>query len=113
MSERGRAGLARVLRSSSGRCDPVAARPGTSDSGQTRSRPRPPADRDTSGGRRHGMTVKPEELKTALVEKALGQVRERVDGSHAPILEAFVRAYYNDAAPEDLDGLDLYGAALA
>jgi len=59
------------------------------------------------------MTVKPEELKTALVEKALGQVRERVDGSHAPILEAFVRAYYNDAAPEDLDGLDLYGAALA
>src|SRR2546427_8247920 len=59
------------------------------------------------------MTVKPEELKTALVEKALGQVRERVDGSQAPIVEAFVRAYYGDAAPEDLDGLDLYGAALA
>src|SRR2546429_7849971 len=59
------------------------------------------------------MTVKPEELKTALVEKALGQVRERVDGSQAPVLEAFVRAYYGDAAPEDLDGLDLYGAALA
>src|SRR5437867_6499517 len=59
------------------------------------------------------MTVKPDELKLALVEKAVGQVRERVDGAQAPILEAFVRAYYGDAAPEDLEGLDLYGAALA
>jgi glutamate dehydrogenase len=59
------------------------------------------------------MTVKPDELKSALVEKAVGLVRERVDGAQAPILETFVRTYYADAAPEDLEGLDLYGAALA
>jgi glutamate dehydrogenase len=59
------------------------------------------------------MTVKPDELKSALVEKAVGQVRERIDGAQAPIIESFVRAYYGDAAPEDLDALDLYGAALA
>jgi len=59
------------------------------------------------------MTVKPDELKSALVEKAVAQVRERVDGAQAPILETFVHMYYSDAAPEDLDGLDLYGAALA
>src|SRR5438874_2597216 len=59
------------------------------------------------------MTVKPDELKSTLLEKAVGQVRERVDGAQAPILETFVRMYYGDAAPEDLAGLDLYGAALA
>src|SRR5207249_6444243 len=59
------------------------------------------------------MTVKPDELKSTLVEKAVAQVRERIDGAQAPIVETFLRAYYGDAPPEDLEGLDLYGAALA
>ncbi|TML85194.1 MAG: NAD-glutamate dehydrogenase [Actinobacteria bacterium] len=59
------------------------------------------------------MTVKPEEAKSALVEKAAAHARERVSESMAGAVEAFVRAYYADAAPEDLGELDLYGAALA
>jgi glutamate dehydrogenase len=57
--------------------------------------------------------VKPEELKAALLEKTVAHVHERFDDAQAGLIETFVRAYYADAAPEDLDGLDLYGAALA
>ena len=59
------------------------------------------------------MTVKPEEAKSALVEKAIAQVRDRLPGPDTENVERFVRAYYADAAPEDLGEFDLYGAALA
>jgi glutamate dehydrogenase len=59
------------------------------------------------------MAVKPEEAKAALVEKAIAHVRERLPEQQASEVERFVRAYYADAALEDLSELDLYGAALA
>jgi glutamate dehydrogenase len=59
------------------------------------------------------MTVSPKEVKAALVEKAAAQVRERLTAPQATEIEAFVRTYGADAAPEDLAHLDLYGAALA
>jgi glutamate dehydrogenase len=59
------------------------------------------------------MTVKPEEAKAALVERAIAQVHERLPGPQAADVESFVRSFYADAAPEDLGELDLYGAALA
>jgi glutamate dehydrogenase len=59
------------------------------------------------------MTVKPEDAKTALVEKTLALVRDRLPGTEADEVEPFVRAYYADAAAEDLAEFDLYGAALA
>jgi len=59
------------------------------------------------------MTVKPEEVKAALVEKAVAQVRDRLHGPETAEVEQFVRAYYADAAPEDVCEFDLYGAALA
>ena len=59
------------------------------------------------------MAVKPGEAKATLVEKAIRHVRERLPEAHAGDVERFVRAYYADAAPEDLAELDLYGAALA
>ncbi|MGH3117522.1 MAG: NAD-glutamate dehydrogenase, partial [Gaiellales bacterium] len=59
------------------------------------------------------MAVKPEEAKAALVEKAVAHVHERLPTEQASDVERFVRAYYADAAPEDLGELDLYGAALA
>jgi glutamate dehydrogenase len=59
------------------------------------------------------MAVKPEEAKAARVEEAVTQVRERLPAAQADQLERFVRAYFADAAPEDLGDLDLYGAALA
>jgi glutamate dehydrogenase len=59
------------------------------------------------------MAVKPREAKTPLVEKAIAHVHERLPGPQAGDVERFLRAYYADAAPEDLGELDLYGAALA
>src|SRR5439155_19146382 len=59
------------------------------------------------------MTVRAEDAKAALVEKAAAQVRERLAPPQAPEIEQFVRTYGADAAPEDLAELDLYGAALA
>jgi glutamate dehydrogenase len=59
------------------------------------------------------MTVEPEEAKAALVEKAVALVGERLHGPEANEVEAFVRTYYADAAPEDVAEFDLYGAALA
>src|SRR5262249_34973643 len=64
----------------------------------------------SDGGR---MTVKPEEAKTALVEKAIAHVRDRLSRPEANDVERFARAYYAGAAPEDLVEFDLYGAALA
>jgi glutamate dehydrogenase len=54
-----------------------------------------------------------EEAKATLVEKAIANVRARLSQPQADEVEAFVAAYYADAPPEDLGGLDLYGAALA
>src|SRR5690242_11945506 len=71
------------------------------------------------GGRARGvilgepMTVRAEEARATLVEKAAAQVRERVSPEQAPQIERFLRLYGADAAPEDLAELDLYGAALA
>src|SRR5438105_563498 len=59
------------------------------------------------------MAIKPADTKGALVEKAVVHVRERLTEPQAGEVEQFVRAYYADAAPEDLGELDLYGAALA
>jgi glutamate dehydrogenase len=59
------------------------------------------------------VTVKPEEVKAALVEKAVAQVRDRLHRPDADHVERFVRAYYADAAAEDVAEFDLYGAALA
>jgi glutamate dehydrogenase len=59
------------------------------------------------------MAVKPEEAKAALVETALAHVRERLSEPQCSDIADFVRAYYAEAAPEDLAGLDLYGAALS
>jgi glutamate dehydrogenase len=59
------------------------------------------------------MTVKPEEAKTALVEKAVAHFRDRLPPPEANDVERFARAYYADAAPEDLGEFDLYGAVLA
>jgi glutamate dehydrogenase len=59
------------------------------------------------------MAVKPEEAKAALIEKAVAHVRKRLPAEQVVDVEGFVRAYYADAAPEDLGELDLYGAALA
>ena len=53
------------------------------------------------------MTVKPEEAKTALVEKAIAQVRDRLPGTEADEVERFVRAYYAGAAPEELAPRDV------
>ena len=59
------------------------------------------------------MSIKPEEAKAALVEKAIADVRERLPEPQAGEVEQFVRAYYADTALEDLAELDLYGAALS
>jgi glutamate dehydrogenase len=59
------------------------------------------------------MALKPAKVKATLVEKAIAHVRERLPGPHTGDVERFVRAYYADAAPEDVSELDLYGAALA
>ena len=55
------------------------------------------------------MAVKPEESKAALVGKTIEHVRERLPRPKADQLALFVTAYYADAAPEDLQELDLYG----
>jgi glutamate dehydrogenase len=59
------------------------------------------------------MTLKPEEAKTALVEKAIAQIQERLPEPEASDVERFARTYYAGAAPEDVAEFDLYGAALA
>ncbi len=62
------------------------------------------------------MTTRPAETKAALLESAVGRVRERLEGDEADDVERFVRAYYANAAPDDLVGrndLDVYGAAMA
>jgi glutamate dehydrogenase len=59
------------------------------------------------------MAVKPGDAKIALVESAVAHVRERLPEPRCSEIADFVRAYYAEAAPEDLAGLDLYGAALS
>ena len=59
------------------------------------------------------MSIKPDEARTALVEKAIAHVRERLSEPQATDVERFVRAYYASTAPEDLAEVDLYGAALS
>ena len=62
------------------------------------------------------MTTSPAETKAALLESAVARVRERLEGDEADDVERFVRAYYANAAPDDLVGrndLDVYGAAMA
>jgi glutamate dehydrogenase len=62
------------------------------------------------------VTTSPAETKAALLESAVARVRERIEGDQADDVERFVRAYYANAAPDDLAGrsdLDLYGAAIA
>ena len=59
------------------------------------------------------MTVKAEDAKAALVDKAAAQVRATAPSEEAPEIEAFLRRYFADAALEDLGEIDLYGAALS
>ena len=59
------------------------------------------------------MAVEPEETKAKLVDRAVAHVHERLASPMADQVVEFVRAYYADAAAEDLGALDLYGAALA
>lgn len=62
------------------------------------------------------MSLKPDEAKAALIEKAVEHARAKLPPEEAARLEAFVRLSYGGAAPEDLldrSAADLYGAALA
>ena len=59
------------------------------------------------------MTVKAEDAKAVLVDKAAAQVRATAPSEEAPEIEAFLRRYFADAALEDLGEIDLYGAALS
>ncbi len=62
------------------------------------------------------MTTSPAQTKAALLESAVARVRERLEGDVADDVERFVRAYYANAAPDDLAGrsdMDVYGAAFA
>ncbi|HEV3404616.1 MAG TPA: NAD-glutamate dehydrogenase [Gaiellaceae bacterium] len=59
------------------------------------------------------MTVKAEDAKAALVERAVEQARAKAPAAEGLQIEAFLRRYYADAALEDLGELDLYGAALS
>jgi hypothetical protein len=59
------------------------------------------------------MSIKPEEAKAALVEKAIADVRERLPEPQAGEVEQFVRAYYADTALEDRGALTLAPHAAA
>ena len=59
------------------------------------------------------MAVNTHDARTVLVKKALEQVRARLEPPQASEVEEFVRQFYSEAAADDLEGLDLYGAALA
>ena len=61
------------------------------------------------------MSSKPDEAKTALIEKTVEHARAKLPPDQAARLEAFIRIYYGSVAAEDLleRGVgDLYGAAL-
>ncbi|HEY1368073.1 MAG TPA: NAD-glutamate dehydrogenase domain-containing protein, partial [Gaiellaceae bacterium] len=62
------------------------------------------------------MTVGPDELKEALLDKTVARVHERLPDGEAAAVADFVHQYYAQVAPEDLlerNPLDLYGAALS
>ena len=55
-------------------------------------------------------------VKTELLDKVVGRVREQLPGDQAPQVEEFARQYYDWTHPEDLSGrspVDVYGAAVA
>src|SRR5262245_25225785 len=61
------------------------------------------------------MSSKPDEAKTALIEKTVEHARAKLPAEQAARLEAFLRIYYGSVAADDLlerDVGDLYGAAL-
>ena len=62
------------------------------------------------------MAARAEQRKDEIIDGLAAQLATRLGGTEAEIAERFVRAYFRNAAPEDLterDPLDLYGAALA
>ena len=62
------------------------------------------------------MAPRGEEQKQEIIERLVALVRERLPAEEAPVVERFLRRYYRDVAPFDLeerDPADLYGAALA
>ena len=62
------------------------------------------------------MAARAEQRKDEIIDGLAAQLAARLGGTEAEIAERFVRAYFRNAAPEDLterDPLDLYGAALA
>ncbi len=61
------------------------------------------------------MSSKPDEAKTALIQKTVEHARAKLPAEQAARLEAFLRIYYGSVAADDLlerDVGDLYGAAL-
>ena len=55
-------------------------------------------------------------VKTELLDKVVGRVREQLPEDQAPQVEEFARQYYDWTHPEDLSGrspVDVYGAAVA
>ena len=57
-----------------------------------------------------------EKRKTEIIDGLAAQMGSRLRGDEADLAQRFVRAYFRDVAPDDLDErdpLDLYGAALA
>src|SRR5438552_950228 len=65
---------------------------------------------------RTSMSLKLEDAKAELIERAAAVARDRVSGEQATSLSTFIQRYYAQVAPEDLleiDVYDLYGAAVA
>ena len=62
------------------------------------------------------MTPRGEDRKTEIIEALAALVREKLPPAEAPRAEAFLRRFYRNVAPFDLENrelLDLYGAALS
>src|SRR4051794_5930760 len=59
------------------------------------------------------MATKTKPSKGSLVDNAVAQANARLPHPEADRLERVIRRYVADSATEDLEQLDLYGAALA
>src|SRR5690349_8304606 len=62
------------------------------------------------------MSLKLEDAKAELIERAAAIAHDRLSGDDAASLSTFIQQYYAQVAPEDLieiDVYDLYGAAVA
>ena len=62
------------------------------------------------------MTTRAEERKAEVVDGIVAGLAQRFPAPELPAAERFVRLFYRDVAPADLEGRDprdLYGAALA